>query len=145
MKKHIPRLLVCKNSSAKENIQKLFDGDYSVLSQFYQFTDDGRQLIDGELIFKLIDSHGLPLDMIIDTCDDNNSSIKWVEFIQAAWEHGWLSYQVYEKIKHSLDESINFSHNEEVKNSILYSTMLFICQNDDFYKPYLIKTDKGNI
>lgn len=134
MKKFPPSILVHRSSNiiTKEYTDNLLMS--FCMDDWYQYTEDGRKLIDGELVFKLMDTHGIPLDMMIDILGDSSVSIKWLEFILSAYEHNWHSYQIHEKIKHSLEESINFSRPKERIEEIMCSVRIIICLNGKEYR-----------
>jgi alanyl-tRNA synthetase len=45
-----------------------------------------KVVLSGTEIFKLMDSHGLPLDLINDMLRDNNMGFNVLEFVQAAYK-----------------------------------------------------------
>ena len=113
-----------------------------IKENFVELTVDGRPLISGEFVFKLMDTHGVPLELLIDSIYDKGSSVKWEEWILTALEHKWLVYQIMKKIESSLRESFYFCRNEEAIQSILFSARVVICQNVPEFNKYLIYKDK---
>lgn len=99
-----------------------------------EFISEKIKNISGELAFNLMDTHGLPLDMMIDVLDDKNLSVMWGEFVDIALTRKWYSYQVYERIKNAYDESINFTRRKDEINSILNNVRYHICVVDEHYK-----------
>lgn len=80
--------------------------------------------LNGETIFELKDTHGLPLEIIIDECIARNVTIIWAEFIDAALNHGWNGSQIYRIMKEGLTESL--SATDEYTSGVLERTRLYL-------------------
>jgi alanyl-tRNA synthetase len=91
--------------------------------------------VKGEFVFKLMDTHGCPLDMMIDVVDSKEDKIEidWVGFIRQGWEQGWLTFQIYEKIKNSYGESLSYTKREVEVEEILNKIRLYMCVHDENY------------
>ena len=124
-----------------KNSSEVIDLDV-IKENFVELTVDGRPLISGEFVFKLMDTHGVPLEILIDSIYDKGASIKWEEWILAALAHKWLVYQIMKRIEGSLRESFYFAKNEGAIQSILFSTRVVVCQNVPEFNKYLSSKDK---
>lgn len=58
-----------------------------------------EKIIDGGLIFKLVDTHGLPLDIIVMELRDKELGFNILEFVQAAKKAGWKQERVLWMLK----------------------------------------------
>lgn len=91
-------------------------------------------IFEGHIMFDLIDTHGLPMEIAIDRIYEDDVRIDWVGFIQKGWERGWYSYQIFDKIKFGLSESFTFQNDKASIEEILNRVRLFIILNDEDYK-----------
>lgn len=146
--KTISSYLALRKGSKFTSLEDLLQHSKGVLDlptieeNFIELTVDGRPLISGDFVFTLMDTHGVPLEILIDTIYDRGASIKWQEWILAALAHKWLVYQIMKRIEGSLRESFYFSKNEEAIQSILFSTRVVICKNVPAFNKYLTYKDK---
>lgn len=124
-------ILAPKNHSKRMPAEEeFFSMTHTQLKAGYrEYTIDMKVLIDGTKVFKAIDTHGIPLDILLDRIYENNAALNWVEFIDAALEHGWLVYQIHEKIDYALRDSFYFQRKPEAIQHIKTCTMVYICKN----------------
>lgn len=137
--KTISALLQRKEGSTADLADALLDVQ-TIKDNFVELTVDGRPLISGELVFKLIDTHGMPFEIVIDSVYHKGASVKWEEFIITALGHKWRVYQIMEKLEYGLKESFFFSKNEAAIEGLLFSARVCICQNVPAFNKYLIKS-----
>lgn len=57
--------------------------------------------ISGELIFRLKNSTGLPLEMALDRLIDAGIGVDWAGFVDAARKCGWWDFQTIRCIEHA--------------------------------------------
>lgn len=80
-------------------------------------TTDGKSVISGEDIFRLLDEMGFPLCMAIDMCAAKESVIDWVGFMDHAQKTGWTVERIWNSIKFALEDSgMAPSSKVEIKN-----------------------------
>lgn len=61
-------------------------------------------MYNGKDIFKLVDTHGLPLEIIVLELRDKKQHFNAVEFIQAAKKAGWKAQRVWWMMKTTLND-----------------------------------------
>jgi hypothetical protein len=146
--KTVSSFLALRKESKFTNMQEFLNHSKGVIDlqvvqeNFVELTVDGRPLVSGEFVFKLMDTHGVPLEILIDTIYDRGMSVKWEEWILTALAHKWLVYQIMKRIEGSLRESFYFAKNEDAIQSMLFSARVVICQNVPQFNKYLIYKDK---
>ena len=62
-------------------------------------------LFPGSIAFKLKDTHGVPLDFIVETIQDRGLIVEWPSFIEAARIAKWWDFQIFEQVEHALIDS----------------------------------------
>jgi alanyl-tRNA synthetase len=68
---------------------------------------DGKEVISGEDIFKLIDTHGIPLDFIIDSLQEINCLVDWYGFVtNMSWKKKTLLARLKDTSLQNADEVI---------------------------------------
>lgn len=73
-------------------------------------------MLSGADIFKLRDTHGLPLSVIIERLYEMGSMVDWLGFIIAAAKAGWKGEKTKSEIYSSLEEAlIDKKFKEKVK------------------------------
>ena len=65
---------------------------------------EGKQFVDGAVLFKMKDEQGLPLDMQVGVLFDLGFGISWPGFIDAARRAGWYDFQIHDQIEHALQD-----------------------------------------
>ena len=53
-------------------------------------------------LFKLVDTHGIPLDLVIEQFGKSNMVIDWIDFLESANKCGWKSSTTLNKIEAAL-------------------------------------------
>lgn len=76
-------------------------------------TIDGKTMFPGRELFKLKDTHGLPLDAAITRIAAQGLAVDWPGFIEAAREHGWWDFQTEEALFPALDDAEVFAEYRE--------------------------------
>lgn len=102
-------------------------------------------LLNGEFVFNLIDSHGLPLEMILDRCCEQRLVINWSQFIETAWKRNWYSYQIYDKVMFAFAESLSYSNNHVYRKEIQIRLQKYILEYDQTLKQQLHQVQHGYI
>ena len=59
-------------------------------------TIDGRPVVD---FFRLVDTHGIPLDIVVSTLLDSEIQPDWIGFYETAIERGWKQKGVLLKLE----------------------------------------------
>jgi alanyl-tRNA synthetase len=52
-------------------------------------TEDGKKVVNGDFIFRLMESRGLPLEDILFQLDENNCIIDWIGFYKESQKAQW--------------------------------------------------------
>ena len=67
---------------------------------------NGSPLFPGDVLFKLKDAHGLPLDFALDSIiNERGMAVSWADFIEEARRCGWWDFQSYEAIAHAMTDA----------------------------------------
>ena len=69
--------------------------------------------ISGEFLFKLSDTHGLPIEIATEKMLEKGLTINWFEFVQAAQNAGWKNRKIKEKIKSAMQDLIGHDDYKE--------------------------------
>ena len=79
-------------------IQELI-GKFQELSGIKGKTLDGKYLVlDGEMAFELVATHGVPLEIVLTDFEENGFIICWISFYKKAKLEGWNSKTILSKI-----------------------------------------------
>lgn len=70
----------------------------------------------GELLFKISDTHGLPVEIAVEKLLEKNIQIDWFRFCLTAANAGWSNKKIKEKIKSAMQDLIGY---DEYKNGLL--------------------------
>ena len=65
-------------------------------------TTDGKRVVSGAWVFKLVATHGLPLDVILDRVFPDGTAITWHEFCAAAINGGWSPKRILAYVDEAL-------------------------------------------
>lgn len=91
---------------SKDVFNKLKTLQYEGKSQIVDVTIDGQLVIHGGAIFETYATHGVPLAFLIEEIiGARNQAISWNNFVVAARKNKWPDYQIWFRIKHSLNEA----------------------------------------
>jgi len=72
-------------------------------------------------IFRITDTSGLPLEVILLECRDRGVVVAWDEFIDDARNHGWSDKTIYRKAASAVAEAFDPEYqNEFIKRLNLY-------------------------
>jgi len=66
-------------------------------------TPEGTRLISG--VFKIVDTHGIPLSVAIQELKDKGFMVNWINFYNEAIEHGWTEKRTYSTMVSAVEES----------------------------------------
>ena len=100
----IPDRAIVRARSSKEAIELFIRSIKQRDPRIIFLTGDGKPMIDGELLFRLKDSYGLPLDISLDQILTKGFAVEWIRFIEAAREHGWWDFQTYALLTAARDD-----------------------------------------
>lgn len=70
----------------------------------------------GEVLFKLSDTHGLPIEIATEEILKKGLLINWREYCLAAANAGWSNRKIKEKIKSAMQDLIGF---DEYRDGLL--------------------------
>ena len=59
-------------------------------------TEDGKPVVSG--MFKMVDTHGIPLEVVISHLNDNGLMPSWTHFYDRAVKAGWKPDGVIQKL-----------------------------------------------
>lgn len=69
-------------------------------------TEDGNAIFNGDVLFELKATHGLPLDMALDhIINEKGMAVDWCAFFAAARRNGWWDFQIHEVICHAMEDA----------------------------------------
>lgn len=81
-------------------------------------------MIKGSFLFKLKDTHGLPLEIAIDEVLSNGLKIEWASFIEEARSCGWYDFMTFDVINYAIAESIEAT--KKYKDELLSLVMAYM-------------------
>ena len=88
----------------------LFVGGYS-WSLTGMCTNSSTKALSG--VFRMTDTVGLPLEIILLECRDRGVAVAWDEFISDAKAHGWTDKTIRKKIMGAVSEAFGFAYLKE--------------------------------
>lgn len=104
---------------SKDVFNKLKTLEYEGKSEIIDVTVNGQLVIHGGAVFETYATHGVPLAFLIEEIiGARNQAISWNNFVIAARKNKWPDYQIWFRIKHSLNEA---DINQTVKDGIMNS------------------------
>lgn len=81
-------------------------------------TSDNKKVISG--IYKIFESHGIPLDIIFSILKEKNVIPDWIDFYRSARKVGMS----HDRIISKLEEAINDSYGKEFGIQVIYNLNL---------------------
>ena len=89
-----------------------------------EYTTDGTPMVNGDWLFELKATHGLPLDIAIDEIINNYQYvINWPQFIEAARRNKWWDFKTFDEISYSL---VDADIDKQTQKCILDRCKLYI-------------------
>ncbi len=83
-------------------------------------TVDGKKVLDG--CFKLFDTHGLPLDTILELCIEYNMIPNWIDFYDDALNSGWSEETLCNRLETALIDIHGIEYCNEIMDRLkIYS------------------------
>jgi hypothetical protein len=67
-------------------------------------TTDGKTVVSGFDSFKMSETLGIPLDLVVDSIYSNGMVIDWLDFVETARSVGWTLTRIFFKIETALDD-----------------------------------------
>lgn len=86
-------------------------------------TESGTRVVNGSRIFKLVESVGLPLDIILLELEKENIIIDWIQFYETGLKSNWTSKKIFEKIEVALIDVGNKGRALEILKRLKYYIM----------------------
>lgn len=75
-------------------------------------------IFNGQLLFDLKSTYGLPLDMALDRIiNDCHHDIDWPAFIEGARDNGWWDFQTFDLLNYSFEDACLPM---KIKNDIIF-------------------------
>jgi len=65
-------------------------------------------------VFKLSDTHGVPLETILDVFESRGLVIDWIEYYNDCVKSGWTDKTIIKKIEYPLQDVYGHKHSDEV-------------------------------
>ena len=65
-------------------------------------------------VFRLSDTHGLPLETILDFFESRGIVIDWIEYYHDCINAGWKDKTIIQKIEYPLQDVYGHKHSDEV-------------------------------
>lgn len=59
-------------------------------------TTDGKFVVEG--MFRLVDTHGIPLEVVVDVINDHGLVPSWTDFYDRSIKAGWNPTSTYQKL-----------------------------------------------
>lgn len=79
-------------------------------------TKDGTTVVSG--VFRLFDTCGLPLDIILDLCQENNLMPSWTHFYDDAITQGWIDKTIFNRLETNISDTYGKSFWLSVKKRL---------------------------
>lgn len=79
-------------------------------------TTDGRDVVGG--VFKMVDTHGLPLADAVMLINDRGFVVDWFDFIVSANSAGWNDKTIKARINEGVLDSLGPNHAGEVMKRV---------------------------
>lgn len=80
-------------------------------------TPEGVFVVQG--VFPLVDTHGIPLDLVLDRLKDHNMMPDWLDFYQSAISCGWKPSGVMAKLTESIGDVYGTAFREDWTQAFL--------------------------
>jgi hypothetical protein len=74
-------------------------------------TTDDRDVVSG--VFKLFDTNGLPLDIVVSYIHERGKVVNWPDFVEAAEKAGWLDKTIRLRIKEAVTDAYGGDYYKE--------------------------------
>ena len=81
-------------------------------------TPEGLKVLDDT--FKLFDTHGLPLDTILELCQSYGMIPNWIDFYESAKNAGWTDKTVVNRLKTSITDVHGEEYCDEIMTRLEY-------------------------
>jgi len=65
-------------------------------------TQDGKQIVQGA--FAMVDTYGIPLDIVLSTLEDRGMLPDWLDFYESALAAGWNPKNVITKLEMAIGD-----------------------------------------
>ena len=91
------------------------------MSVFYKtgVTEDGKSVVSGA--FNVVDTHGIPLSIVLDYFETNNMVIDWINFYESACSRNWKTKTIFQRIVEALrDTNKDKQYIDRVVSSLVY-------------------------
>lgn len=75
-------------------------------------TEEGMTVVSN--VFRMLETQGVPLDLIVDTFHNANITIDWISFYNEAKRSGWGDKTILDRIKYSLFDVFGQEHSDIV-------------------------------
>lgn len=83
---------------------------------------DGTRMVFGFDVFHQIASHGLDLEVLLDTFNENGIQLDWYNFFRSALETGWTYKTIVSKVKYPIE----YVYGVDYWNEVHYRLKLLI-------------------
>ena len=91
------------------------------MSVFYitGVTEDGRSVASG--VFDAVDTHGVPLSVVLDYLETSNMVVDWINFYESACSRNWKTKTIFQRIVEALrDTNKDKQYIDRVVSSLVY-------------------------
>jgi hypothetical protein len=85
-------------------------------------TSDGSRVISG--VFKLVESQGIPLDLLLDHFRKNNLIVDWVDFYNTARTFNWNIRTIMARI----EESVTIAYGRDYCSNLMDRLRFATCE-----------------
>jgi len=83
-------------------------------------TEDEKTVVDGKFVFKMSDTHGLPLEITVDLLRQKNMVVDWVSFYNAASDVGWQPKRIFSRIEAAVGDVFGSRARQEVSTRLMF-------------------------
>ena len=82
-------------------------------------TEDGRSVMSGA--FSAVDTHGIPLSIVLDYFENSDMVIDWINFYESACSRNWKTKTIFHRIVEALrDTNKDKQYIDRVVSSLVY-------------------------
>tara|TARA_Y100001938_G_C8030418_1_gene400322 strand:- start:843 stop:1136 length:294 start_codon:yes stop_codon:yes gene_type:complete len=82
-------------------------------------TEDGRSVASG--VFDAVDTHGVPLSVVLDYLETSNMVVDWINFYESACSRNWKTKTIFQRIVEALrDTNKDKQYIDRVVSSLVY-------------------------
>jgi alanyl-tRNA synthetase len=86
-------------------------------------TQDNKTVVNGSKIFKIMESVGLPLDIILYELKNNDLIVDWIDFYETALKSNWTIKTLFDRLEPALSDVYDKDMSEGILKRLKYYIM----------------------